>query len=118
VNIELKDFQEAALLDLFKKVERARRVAADNELQAVVLSSPTGSGKTVVITVMMERNYFGGEAADPDPDAVFVWLSDSPELNAQSRDKMCNDRGGPTGFEPVFESRRAFASVVDDLCDV
>jgi len=32
VNIELKDFQEAALLDLFKKVERARRDAADNEL--------------------------------------------------------------------------------------
>jgi len=24
----------------------------------------------------------------------------------------------PTGFEPVFESRRAFASVVDDLRDV
>ena len=32
MNIELKDFQEAALLDLFKKVEQTRRDDANNEL--------------------------------------------------------------------------------------
>lgn len=96
MNVELKDFQEAALDDLMKKVERARRDAADGELQAVVLSSPTGSGKTIILTALMERIVFGGEGQDPDPDAVFVWVSDSPELNVQSRDKI----GGASLFKP------------------
>jgi type III restriction enzyme len=90
MNVELKDFQETALDDLAKKVERARRDAVDAELQAVVLSSPTGSGKTIILTALMERLLFGGEGTDPDPEAVFVWLSDSPELNVQSRDKIAS----------------------------
>lgn len=96
MNVELKDFQEAALDDLAKKVRNARREAADGELQAVVLSSPTGSGKTLIITALMERFVFGGEGIDPDPEAVFVWLSDSPELNIQSRDKIA----GTSRFKP------------------
>ncbi|MGH9461425.1 MAG: DEAD/DEAH box helicase, partial [Vicinamibacteria bacterium] len=110
MNVELKDFQEAALDDLLKKVERARRDAADAELQAVVLSSPTGSGKTIILTALMESIVFGGEGTDPDPGAVFVWISDSPELNVQSRDKIVSaSRFKPSQLvivEPPFSQEK------------
>jgi len=88
MNIELKGFQSTAVDELLKSVRRARRDAADGETQAIVLSSPTGSGKTVTITALMERIYEGDDAFPSDREAVFLWVSDSPELNSQSYDKI------------------------------
>src|SRR5689334_560859 len=88
MNIELKGFQSTAVDELLKYVRRARRDAADGETQAIVLSSPTGSGKTVTITALMERIYEGDDSFPSDRQAVFLWVSDSPELNAQSYDKI------------------------------
>lgn len=51
MKIELKEFQELAVQDLFGKVKKASRDAADGELQAVILSSPTGSGKTITLII-------------------------------------------------------------------
>src|SRR5260370_14466674 len=70
------------------KLQTARDGAARRQPQAVVLSSPTGSGKTVIIIEMMERILRGHEGMAADPRAVFLWLSDSPELNEQSRKKI------------------------------
>jgi type III restriction enzyme len=88
MNIELKGFQSTAVDELLKYVRRARRDAADGETQAIVLSSPTGSGKTVTVTALMERIYEGDDSFPPDREAVFLWVSDSPELNTQSYDKI------------------------------
>ncbi len=88
MRIELKDFQEEATRALMKHVRHARHEAREGDAQAIILSSPTGSGKTVTITALMERILEGDEAYDADPKAVFLWLSDSPELNSQSRDKL------------------------------
>lgn len=89
MRIELKEFQENAVSDLFSKIRKARRDATeDGELQAIVLSSPTGSGKTITLTALIERILRGDESETGDRDAVFLWLSDSPELNEQSRDKL------------------------------
>jgi type III restriction enzyme len=88
MNIELKGFQNTAVDELLKSVRRARRDALDGEAQAIVLSSPTGSGKTVTITALMERIYEGDDSFAPDREAAFLWVSDSPELNAQSYDKI------------------------------
>ena len=71
MNIELKGFQSTAVDELLKSVRRARRDAADGETQAIVLSSPTGSGKTVTITALMERIYEGDDAFPSDREAVF-----------------------------------------------
>lgn len=84
----LKDFQVKAADDLIAKLEFARIGAARRMPQAVVLSSPTGSGKTVVVTEMIERILRGYAGSQPDPRAVFLWLSDSPELNEQSKNKI------------------------------
>jgi len=88
MKIELRDFQEDAVRALRRHVRNARKEARDGDAQAIVLSSPTGSGKTVAVTALLERLWQGDETHAPDPEAVFLWLSDSPELNAQSRDKM------------------------------
>lgn len=88
MNLELKSFQEIAADKLFAHTRKARRDAADGEVQAIVLSSPTGSGKTITLTKLLESILNGDENKDGDRDAVFLWLSDSPELNRQSRDKI------------------------------
>lgn len=88
MKLELKDFQEAAVEDLVTKVRQAAGIAGPNSPQAVVLSAPTGAGKTVIATSLIERIFNGDDQADPDPDAVFLWITDLPELNLQTYEKM------------------------------
>jgi type III restriction enzyme len=88
MRLTLKDFQETAVEDLAKKVRFATEGAARVGPQAVILSAPTGSGKTVIMTALIERILQGDDTADPDPDAIFLWLTDLPELNEQTREKM------------------------------
>ena len=40
------------------------------------------------MTLLMERLWAGHESIEPDPDAIFLWISDSPELNIQSKEKI------------------------------
>src|SRR5205085_795519 len=56
--------------------------------QAVTLSAPTGSGKTVVATAAIERLFYGDEDAGPQEDAVVLWITDQLELNLQTLNKM------------------------------
>jgi type III restriction enzyme len=88
VRIEPKDFQDDAVLRLTDEIESARREIERGRPQAIVLSSPTGSGKTVIMTLLMERLWGGHESIAADPNATFLWMSDSPELNVQSRNKI------------------------------
>lgn len=88
MKLELKEFQQEAVDDLVGKVRFATEGAVKVGLQAVVLSAPTGSGKTVIATSLIERIFDGDDAAEPDPEATFLWVTDLPELNEQTRDKM------------------------------
>lgn len=88
MRIEPKDFQNDAVLRLTAEILSARHEIDRGRPQAVVLSSPTGSGKTVIMTLLMERLWAGHESIAPDPDAIFLWISDSPELNIQSKEKI------------------------------
>jgi type III restriction enzyme len=40
------------------------------------------------MTLLMERLWAGHESIAPDLDAIFLWISDSPELNIQSKEKI------------------------------
>ena len=93
----LREFQKMHVSSLLKKLKQAKReLQEDNALQAITLSAPTASGKTVMMTALIERVLFGKggleDFDDPDfitePDAIFLWLSDSPQLNQQSLEKM------------------------------
>lgn len=84
----LKDFQTEAVDQVVRQLRRAAVEAAEGDLQAVSLSSPTGSGKTVMATAAIERILAGDADAPPRPTATFLWITDQPELNEQTRRKM------------------------------
>lgn len=56
--------------------------------QVVSLQAPTGSGKTIIMSALIEEILFGSEQFTEQQDAIFVWLSDSPQLNEQSKQKI------------------------------
>jgi hypothetical protein len=88
MNLVLKDFQTEAVESLHQQLADARKRAANGKLEAITLSAPTGSGKTVILTRLIELALEGDEDHHADPDAVFLWVTDQPELNIQTRDKM------------------------------
>lgn len=90
MKLDLKPFQEKAALEIIAELDDARDRAVKGKPQAVVLSAPTGSGKTITIAQVIELTYGGGDGIAARPNTTFLWLSDSPELNAQSRNKLLN----------------------------
>ena len=82
-------FQQRAINELIAKASEAtgshRRTGA---YQVVSFTAPTGAGKTLIMAGVIEGVLNGTDILPEQPDAVFVWLSDSPELNAQSKAKI------------------------------
>jgi type III restriction enzyme len=81
-------FQETALLNLHEKINKAHVMWSERDPQVISFSAPTGSGKTIIMTTLFEEILYGSADCPAEPDAVFIWLSDSPELNEQSRLKI------------------------------
>lgn len=88
--VELFPFQKRALDLLRKQCASAHREVADNfnSNQVVSFTAPTGAGKTIIMSALIESILFGDENFVEQPEAIFVWLSDSPQLNQQSREKI------------------------------
>ncbi len=86
---ELFPFQKLAVSDLRKKAAMALNSYRSYKVpQVLSLQAPTGSGKTIIMASFIEDVYFGSEEFTEQPDAIFVWLSDSPQLNEQSKQKI------------------------------
>ncbi len=47
-------------------------------------------GKTITVASVIEQLLGGGDGIAARPNTVFLWLSDSPELNSQSKGKLLN----------------------------
>lgn len=96
MKITLFDFQKDALNALRARLTTARRDASPENPQAITLSAPTGSGKTVIMTALFEAILDEPDAQlewlphewQPQHDAVILWVSDMPELNEQTRRKI------------------------------
>lgn len=89
MRVALKDFQTDAVASLREKLWLARGLAKVSPA-AVLLNAPTGSGKTLIATALIQDLLSGAEggAGDADTRSVFLWLTDQPELNKQTLDKM------------------------------
>lgn len=73
--MELKEFQLNAVKSLFE--------AMDTPARDIILKSPTGSGKTIILT------YFMHQYIQSFPKTVFVWLTPGKgNLEEQSKAKM------------------------------
>jgi len=81
-------FQESALADLHEKINKAHLMWSERDPQVISFSAPTGSGKTIIMTTLIEEILYGSTDKIGEPDSVFIWLSDSPELNEQTRLKI------------------------------
>jgi len=89
---ELMDYQRAAAIEVLNRLARARRDWAEGERSSFALSAITGSGKTVIATAVIEAALHGSAdlGAEPDPRATFLWITDDPALNRQTRNRMLN----------------------------
>lgn len=87
---ELFDYQEAAVAAISKHLIRAARDHTEDrdERTAVVLAAPTGAGKTVIATGVIEASLDGDESTPGVEDATFLWVTDDPSLNRQTLQKM------------------------------
>ena len=86
---ELFPFQMRAVRDLHRLSSMAVDYYQKVKIpQVISLQAPTGSGKTIIVSALMENIYFGTDELPEQPDAIFVWLSDSPTLNEQSKNKI------------------------------
>lgn len=82
-------FQINAVNALRQKAAIAHRAYEEMRTpQVVSLQAPTGSGKTIMMASLIEMIYTGDAVFPEQPNAIFVWLSDSPELNQQSKEKI------------------------------
>jgi type III restriction enzyme len=90
MKLELKTFQTTAARDIISELADARDSVAKGKVQAVILSAPTGSGKTITLAQVIDLTFGGGDGISARPETVFLWLSDSPELNIQSKNKLVN----------------------------
>ena len=87
---ELFEYQRQAALGCVKNLLRGRRDWEEGHQSSFALSAITGAGKTVIATAVIEAMIHGSADLDVDPDlkATFLWVTDDPALNRQTRIKM------------------------------
>ena len=107
---ELRDYQrDAATRDAEAPRARSRGTGASTERARRSRSRPSpGSGKTVIATAVIEALLFGSTDldADADPRVAFLWITDDPALNRQTRARMfdASELLAPTTLVEVDES--------------
>lgn len=88
---ELRDYQRDAAREVLRRIAQTRRDwVEDRERSSFALSAITGSGKTVIATAVIEALFFGSSDldTDADPRVAFLWITDDPALNRQTRARM------------------------------
>lgn len=89
MRMPLFEFQEEAKASLIEKIKVSHALLSMNQGQQIItFSAPTGSGKTIIITSLIEDILFGTSDITADPNSIFIWLSDMPDLNEQSKLKI------------------------------
>lgn len=89
MRVELFSFQKRALADIrMKTAEALGSYHRTHAPQVVSFTAPTGAGKTIMMAALIESIFFGDENYVEQQNAVVIWLSDSPQLNEQSKLKI------------------------------
>ena len=88
---ELMGYQRDAAIVVANRIGLGRDLWESSRMpSAFALSAITGSGKTVIAAAVIEALLYGSSdlGVDPDPKATFLWITDDPALNRQTRNKM------------------------------
>src|ERR1019366_10752673 len=88
---ELLDYQREAALDVLECLGRGRNDWTQHRSHsAFALNAITAAGKTVIASAVIEAMVYGSSdlAVDRDDRATFLWVTDDPALNRQTRNRM------------------------------
>jgi superfamily II DNA or RNA helicase len=91
MKFKLRGYQAVAKRDVLEDISEALEryiETAGERVTAVQLTAPTGSGKTVIASAVIEAALFGADDFTPNPDWTFLWISDDPSLNEQTARKF------------------------------
>lgn len=89
MKVELFPFQKRALADIrMKTAEAMGSYHRTHAPQVVSFTAPTGAGKTIIMSALIESILYGDDDHAEQTNAIIVWLSDSPQLNEQSKLKI------------------------------
>lgn len=91
MKFKLRGYQAKAKRQILEDINDGfvRYRNSDGErVTAVQLTAPTGSGKTVIASAVIESALFGSEGELGDQDWTFLWISDDPSLNEQTSRKF------------------------------
>lgn len=117
MDLTLHAYQEQAVVELVQTYDDAAHAnRRRGKSTAIALTAPTGAGKTVIAAAFIERLLIGdGENVGANPDLAVLWLSDSPDLNQQTLDKLEVATDKVTGVvvdeqfdEPYFPPGRVY----------
>lgn len=96
MNLSLKPFQKVRVGELRRTAAMAQTSwQYYGQKQIISFTAPTGAGKTIMMANFIESMLCGDDEGmvAAIPESIFIWLSDSPELNEQSKQKLvryCN----------------------------
>lgn len=109
MTFELTEYQQTAVAESVTRITYAQQdfLQRDGEQTTVALTAPTGAGKTVIATHVLERLRFGQKGSPGNPDLTVLWVTDDPALNRQTRDKMLLS-GADFGEEDLVEIDSSF----------
>lgn len=91
MDYDLFDYQRDAAIGVLRRLGRGWQDWDEHQsLSAFALSAVTAAGKTVIATAVIEALLHGSADLDvaPDPKAAFLWVTDDPALNRQTKNKM------------------------------
>ena len=89
MKVDLFPFQRTALAGLrMYTAEALGAFGRTHSPQVVSFTAPTGAGKTIIMAALIESIFCGDDKYPDQREAIIVWLSDSPQLNKQSCDKI------------------------------
>lgn len=89
MKVSLFPFQQKAVDELrMNTAEALGGYYRTHTPQIVSFTAPTGAGKTIIMSALIEDIMFGTEQYTEQPEAIILWISDSPELNEQSKQKI------------------------------
>jgi type III restriction enzyme len=87
---ELIDYQRTAARLVVERLRLGRDLWSISKMaSSFALSAITGAGKTVIAAAVIEALLHGSSDLDATPEnATFLWITDDPALNRQTRNKM------------------------------
>ena len=103
---ELTDYQREATMAVLQRLHWGDEDwHTRGERSSFALSAITGAGKTVIATAAIEALFFSSSdlGTEYNPRATFLWITDDPALNRQTRNRMlaASDLLGPKHLTEV-----------------